>query len=341
MLAGQPEPAHAARAGASWTRARSSPFRAASEGAHQVMNRSDEPVRFLIVSEMNAPERRRLSRLRQARASASRPPGARDDRDEVFGYFRAEDEVDYWEGEEPPGGPEAEPAVERVGVVGAGTMGAGIAQVACLGGFETLLHDPARRARARRASGCAAALAKGAERGLWSEDDAEPRRARLRPRERARGPRRLRPGDRGGARGPGAQARAVRPARRGLRRRQRSSRPTPPRCRSPRSPPACPDPERVVGMHFFNPPALMKLVEVVRRRRSPAERVAGGAPRRRRAHGPHAGPRRRRDRLHRQPLRAPVRARGAAAARRADRRRTSRSTASAASAAAFGWARSS
>ena len=29
-----------------------------------------------------------------------------------------------------------------VGVLGTGTMGAGIAQVACLGGFETYLHDP-------------------------------------------------------------------------------------------------------------------------------------------------------------------------------------------------------
>ncbi|HET8861770.1 MAG TPA: 3-hydroxyacyl-CoA dehydrogenase NAD-binding domain-containing protein, partial [Solirubrobacterales bacterium] len=37
-------------------------------------------------------------------------------------------------------GPSAE--VRRVGVVGAGTMGAGIAQIAALGGYETRLHDP-------------------------------------------------------------------------------------------------------------------------------------------------------------------------------------------------------
>ena len=29
-----------------------------------------------------------------------------------------------------------------VGVAGAGTMGAGIAQLAALAGYETLLHDP-------------------------------------------------------------------------------------------------------------------------------------------------------------------------------------------------------
>ena len=33
-------------------------------------------------------------------------------------------------------------SAERVGVVGAGTMGAGIAQLACLGGYETVVTDP-------------------------------------------------------------------------------------------------------------------------------------------------------------------------------------------------------
>ena len=33
-------------------------------------------------------------------------------------------------------------AVRRIGVVGAGTMGAGIAQVAALAAYETHLHDP-------------------------------------------------------------------------------------------------------------------------------------------------------------------------------------------------------
>jgi 3-hydroxybutyryl-CoA dehydrogenase len=30
----------------------------------------------------------------------------------------------------------------NLGVVGAGTMGAGIAQLGCAAGFQTLLHDP-------------------------------------------------------------------------------------------------------------------------------------------------------------------------------------------------------
>jgi 3-hydroxybutyryl-CoA dehydrogenase len=31
--------------------------------------------------------------------------------------------------------------VERVGVVGAGTMGAGIAQIAALGGYRTVIYE--------------------------------------------------------------------------------------------------------------------------------------------------------------------------------------------------------
>ena len=107
-----------------------------------------------------------------------------------------------------------------------------------------------------------AALAKGAERGRWSESEAEAGAARLRASRAARGPAPLRARDRGGARGPRAEARAVRPAGRDLRRR-----------RGPgdqhlvaagdRDRRRVPRPERVVGMHFFNPPALMRLVEVV------------------------------------------------------------------------------
>ena len=33
-------------------------------------------------------------------------------------------------------------AAQVIGVVGAGTMGAGIAQLACLSGARTLVHDP-------------------------------------------------------------------------------------------------------------------------------------------------------------------------------------------------------
>src|SRR6185436_6061692 len=68
-------------------------------------------------------------------------------------------------------GPSA--VVQRVGVVGAGTMGAGIAQVAALGGYETRLHDPIADALETGIGRLHRALAKGAAKGLWGEKDAE------------------------------------------------------------------------------------------------------------------------------------------------------------------------
>jgi 3-hydroxybutyryl-CoA dehydrogenase len=68
---------------------------------------------------------------------------------------------------------------KRLGVVGAGTMGAGIAQLGCLAGMETALHDPFEDALDRGAAAIAANLDKGAERGRWSADDAAAARARL------------------------------------------------------------------------------------------------------------------------------------------------------------------
>ena len=60
----------------------------------------------------------------------------------------------------------------RVGVVGAGTMGAGIAQLGALAGMDTLLHDPIADALDRGVDYVETNLKKGAEKGRWSEDDA-------------------------------------------------------------------------------------------------------------------------------------------------------------------------
>ena len=68
-----------------------------------------------------------------------------------------------------------------LGVAGAGTMGAGIAQVASLGGFQTYLHDPFPEALERGLAAVRAGLAKGAERGRWSHADADAALSRLHP----------------------------------------------------------------------------------------------------------------------------------------------------------------
>jgi 3-hydroxybutyryl-CoA dehydrogenase len=152
--------------------------------------------------------------------------------------------------------------VERIGVVGAGTMGAGIAQVAALGGYETRLHDPVSAALETGIGRLHRALAKGAAKGLWSESDADDAGTRV-----------------------GAASNLVdlcecdlvveaAPEDLGLKRQlfaelsescgadailasNTSSLPVTAIAAE------VPNRERVVGMHFFNPPALMKLVEVV------------------------------------------------------------------------------
>jgi 3-hydroxybutyryl-CoA dehydrogenase len=152
--------------------------------------------------------------------------------------------------------------VERVGVAGAGSMGAGIAQLACMAGYETSLHDPAPDALEAGMERLRAALAKGAERGRWSEEEATAAASRLHPAAELE--------DLGGCDlvieaapeslelkrdlftalagicGPEAilatntSSLSVTAIAAGIE-----------------------HPDRVVGMHFFNPPPLMRLVEVI------------------------------------------------------------------------------
>jgi 3-hydroxybutyryl-CoA dehydrogenase len=61
---------------------------------------------------------------------------------------------------------------KRLGVVGAGTMGAGIAQLGALAGIETLLHDPFPDALDKGAAAIHVNIDKGVERDRWSPDDA-------------------------------------------------------------------------------------------------------------------------------------------------------------------------
>jgi 3-hydroxybutyryl-CoA dehydrogenase len=68
---------------------------------------------------------------------------------------------------------------QDIGVVGAGTMGAGIAQLACLSGARTLLHDPVPEALERGLQSIRAQLERGVERGRLSQADAEAASSRL------------------------------------------------------------------------------------------------------------------------------------------------------------------
>jgi 3-hydroxybutyryl-CoA dehydrogenase len=158
--------------------------------------------------------------------------------------------------------------LERIGVAGAGTMGAGIAQVSCLGGFETHLFDPSGEALAAGEERLRAALAKGVELKMWSETEAAAAGDRLHPCDRLEelAPCELvieaAPEDLELKRALLGRLAEVCGDHTLLATNTSSLSVTAVAAEVPR-------PERVCGMHFFNPPALMKLVEVV-----PAEATA-------------------------------------------------------------------
>jgi len=145
-----------------------------------------------------------------------------------------------------------------LGVVGAGTMGAGIAQLGCEAGAETLLLDPDDRALARAREQVRARLAAAARKGRVEEGAAE----RLRIVERA-----------DELAGCDVVVEAV-PEDLGLKHRVLTdvAAVVAERCvlaTNTSSLPIAqvaagvPGPERVVGMHFFNPAPVMRLVEVI------------------------------------------------------------------------------
>jgi len=150
----------------------------------------------------------------------------------------------------------------KLGVVGAGTMGAGIAQIAALGGYETFLYEIDEKQLERGIELIRTGMERGAERGRWSEADAAAALERIRTDtlievltecdlviEAAPEDLELKRNlfERlAAACGPGTalatNTSSLSVTAIGA---------------------AVPEPHRVVGMHFFNPPALMQLVEIV------------------------------------------------------------------------------
>jgi 3-hydroxybutyryl-CoA dehydrogenase len=150
-----------------------------------------------------------------------------------------------------------------IGVVGAGTMGAGIAQLACqAAGARTLLHDPVPAALERGVAGIRGQLARGVERGRWTADEAQAAGERLEPVAELEGLARC------------ELVIEAAPESRELKRElfERLSAIVGPECVLATNTSSLPitgvaaaaaRPERVVGMHFFNPAPVMRLVEVI------------------------------------------------------------------------------
>jgi len=153
-------------------------------------------------------------------------------------------------------------AFDRIGVLGSGTMGAGIAQVAAEAGIETLVHDPVPGAVERARERIAAFLARKVAKQQLAQADAEAALARVRPvgaiadlaaadlvveaipedLELKRDAFRLLD-----ATAPDGTTLATNTSSLSV----------------ARIAAATDHPERVIGMHFFNPVPLMALIEVV------------------------------------------------------------------------------
>ncbi|MGA9314958.1 MAG: 3-hydroxyacyl-CoA dehydrogenase NAD-binding domain-containing protein, partial [Solirubrobacteraceae bacterium] len=153
-------------------------------------------------------------------------------------------------------------AASVIGVVGAGTMGSGIAQLACKAGARTFLHDPLPEALERGVQGALKGLQKEADKGKLTAEQARKAGELLEPVERLEqlsscelvieaAPERL----------------EVKHELYG-----RLSEIVSEQCVLASNTSSLPitavaagatHPERVVGMHFFNPAPLMRLLEVI------------------------------------------------------------------------------
>jgi 3-hydroxybutyryl-CoA dehydrogenase len=149
-----------------------------------------------------------------------------------------------------------------VGVVGAGTMGAGIAQIAALGGYRTLIYELDSRALERGLEQLRGALRRGAERRRWKEQDAIDALGRIETDQIIEVLRdcdlviEAAPEDLELKRNLFERLATVCGPSTVLATNTSSLSVTAIAA-------GVPEPQRIVGMHFFNPPALMQLVEVV------------------------------------------------------------------------------
>jgi 3-hydroxybutyryl-CoA dehydrogenase len=156
-----------------------------------------------------------------------------------------------------------------LGVVGAGTMGAGIAQLGCAAGMRTLLHDPLPEALERGAAGVLKGLARWAKKGRADASAADL----------------LEPVGSLDALAPCELVIEAAPERAELKRELFASLssvcgPDAILATNTSSIPvtslasAAARPENVVGMHFFNPPPLMKLLELIAAEQTGARALA-------------------------------------------------------------------
>jgi 3-hydroxybutyryl-CoA dehydrogenase len=164
-------------------------------------------------------------------------------------------------------------AIERVTVVGAGTMGHGIAQVAAAAGLEVSLHDIAEELIRKGLDAIGANLAKGIEKGKLTAEQRDATLGKIQAAE-----------DLEAAAAQSDLVVEAAPESLDLKRKlfERLDRAAPEHALLASNTSslsideiasATGRPERVLGMHFFNPVHLMALLEVVRGERTAPETV--------------------------------------------------------------------
>ena len=164
-------------------------------------------------------------------------------------------------------------AAKTIGVLGAGLMGAGIAQLAAQSGARTLLFDPIPEALERGPKRISDALGRRVEKGKLSADEAEAIVSRVEPT-----------GELAGL-GPCDLVIEAAPERLDLKLELLESvaahvdatcviATNTSSLSVTELASAVPAPERVVGLHFFNPPAAMRLIELVAGAESAPEALA-------------------------------------------------------------------
>jgi uncharacterized cupin superfamily protein len=81
-----------------------------ASGAHRVHNDGDEALRYLLTSTMNEPDVMVYPDSDKVGCLAGSAPGGDSDERAVNAFFRREDAVGYWDGEEGDGGEKADDA---------------------------------------------------------------------------------------------------------------------------------------------------------------------------------------------------------------------------------------
>ncbi len=155
-------------------------------------------------------------------------------------------------------------AIRKVGVLGCGLMGSGIAEIAAKAGFETVVREVSDALLEKGMGRIRGSLAKAVEKGKMTADERDVVLGRIRGTTRA------------SSRWPTATSWSRRSSRTWRRRRRPTRRSTRWFSRAAifasntssltvtQLAMATSRPSRFVGLHFFNPVPVMKLVEVVR-----------------------------------------------------------------------------